>query len=87
MLEKSKRGEIGLAYLDEAGFAQAQPNRSAWTETGEVHLMTAERGKRLKVLAALISTGEFFTAKFWRPRPRRSLEASWVSFWKASADP
>ncbi|HNC21141.1 IS630 family transposase [Accumulibacter sp.] len=65
LLEKSKRGEMGLAYLDEAGFAQAQPNRSAWTETGEVHRITAERGKRLKVLAALISTGEFFTAKFW----------------------
>jgi len=65
LLEKSKLGEITLAYMDEAGFAQAQPNRSAWTETGEVHRITAERGKRLNVLAALISTGELFTAKFW----------------------
>jgi hypothetical protein len=57
LLEKTTRGELTLAYVDEAGFAQAQPNRSAWTETGEVHLITAARGKRLNVLAALISTG------------------------------
>lgn len=65
MVEKTKLGEVTLAYVDEAGFAQAHPNRSAWTETGEVHLITAERGKRLNVLAALISTGALFTAKFW----------------------
>jgi len=65
LVEKSKLGEITLAYVDEAGFAQAQPNRSAWTETGAVHLITAERGKRLNVLGALISTGVLFTAKFW----------------------
>ncbi len=64
-VEKSKRNEIKLAYVDEAGFAQAQPNRNAWTEKGEVHLITAERGKRLNVLAALISTGPLFTAMFW----------------------
>jgi hypothetical protein len=69
LLEKSKLGEITLAYMEEAGFAQAQPNRSAWTETGEVHRMTAERGKRLNGLAALISTGELFTAKFWETTP------------------
>ncbi len=51
--------------MDETGFAQTQPNRSAWTETGEVHLMTAERGKRLNGLGALISTGGLFTAQFW----------------------
>ncbi|MBK7954992.1 MAG: transposase [Candidatus Accumulibacter sp.] len=55
-----------LAYVDEAGFAHAQPNRSAWTETGEVHLITDERGKRLNVLAALISTGVLFKAMFWQ---------------------
>jgi len=65
LVEKTKLGEVTLAYVDEAGFAQAHPNRSAWTETGEVHLITAERGKRLNVLAALISTGALFTAKFW----------------------
>ena len=56
LVEKSRTGETNLAYVDEAGFAQAQPNRTAWTEKGEVHLITAERGKRLNVLAALIST-------------------------------
>jgi hypothetical protein len=50
--------------MDEAGFVQTQPNRSAWTETGEVNLITAARGKRLNVMAALISRGELFTAKF-----------------------
>ena len=53
------------AYVDEAGFAHAQPNRNAWTEKGGVHLITAERGKRLNVLAALISTGALFSAMFW----------------------
>ncbi len=65
MVEKSKAGEIKLAYVDETGFAHAQPNRNAWTEKGEVHLITAERGKRLNVLAALISTGALFSAMFW----------------------
>jgi transposase len=65
LLEKTKLGELTLSYMDEAGFVQTQPNRSAWTETGEVHLITAARGKRLNVMAALISTGELFTAKFW----------------------
>ena len=64
-VEKSRTGETNLAYVDEAGFAQAQPNRTAWTEKGEVHLITAERGKRLNVLGALISNGTLFTAKFW----------------------
>ena len=65
LVEKSKRGEIKLAYVDESGFAHAQPNRNAWTEKGEVHLITAERGKRLNVLAAWISTGALFSAMFW----------------------
>ncbi len=36
---------------------QANPNRSACSETGEVHLSAAECGKRLDVLAALRATG------------------------------
>lgn len=66
MIEKSKRGEITLAFVDEAGFAHAQPNRSAWTSTGEVHSIPAERGKRLNVLAALLSTGKLFSVKQWQ---------------------
>ena len=54
-----------LAYVDEAGFSQVHPNRSAWTPTTKRHLIEAKRGKRLNVLAAMISTGELFSAKLW----------------------
>jgi transposase len=59
-------GEIALAYVDEAGFSQVHPNRSAWTPKGGRHLIEAKRGKRLNVLAAMISTGELFSAKLWQ---------------------
>ncbi len=55
-----------LAYVDEAGFSQVHPNRSAWTPTGKQHLIEARRGKRLNVLAAMISTGDLFSAKLWQ---------------------
>ena len=55
-----------MAYVDEAGFSAAHPNRSAWTPTGARHLIEATRGKRLNVLAAMISTGELFSAKLWQ---------------------
>jgi len=55
-----------LAYCDEAGFSQVHPNRSAWTPKGERHLIPAVRGKRLNVLAAMLSTGELFSAKIWQ---------------------
>jgi hypothetical protein len=55
-----------LAYVDEAGFAQVHPNRSAWTLKGERHLNEAKRGKRLNVLAAMLSTGGLFSAKLWQ---------------------
>ena len=55
-----------LAYVDEAGFAQVHPNRSAWTPKGERHLIEAKRGKRLNVLAAMLSTGGLFSAKLWQ---------------------
>ena len=58
-------GEIVLAYVDEAGFSQVPPNRSAWTPTGKRHLIEAKRGKRLNVLAAMISNGELFSANCW----------------------
>ena len=59
-------GEIVLAYCDEAGFSQVHPNRSAWTPKGDRHLIEAKRGKRLNVLAAMLSTGELFSAKIWQ---------------------
>ena len=66
MLAAVDRGEIDMAYCDEVGFAQAHPNRNAWTPVGECHASTAQRGKRLNVVGALLSSGELFTAKLWQ---------------------
>lgn len=55
-----------MAYVDEVGFSQVHPNRSAWTPIRSRHLIEAKRGKRLNVLAAMISSGELFSAKLWR---------------------
>ncbi|MEI6710620.1 MAG: IS630 family transposase [Actinomycetota bacterium] len=65
MLAQAENGEIELAYVDEAGFAQAQPNRSAWTPVGETHAVDANRGKRLNVIGAMLSSGGLFTVKLW----------------------
>jgi transposase len=65
MVAQAERGEIELAFVDEAGFAQAQPNRSAWTPSGERHMIDARRGQRLNVLGAMLSSGELFTVKLW----------------------
>ena len=66
MRAQAAAGEILLAYADEAGFAQVHPNRSAWTPKGERHLIEATRGKRLNVLAAMLSTGGIVAAKLWQ---------------------
>jgi hypothetical protein len=63
---QAQAGEIELAYLDEAGFAQVHPNRSAWTPRGEQHLIDAPRGKRLNVIAALLSSGTVVHAHYWQ---------------------
>jgi hypothetical protein len=44
MLAAADRGEIDLGYCDEAGFALAHPNRSAWTPVGQCHTCDAVRG-------------------------------------------
>lgn len=62
---QAQAGEIELAYLDEAGFAQVHPNRSAWTPRGEQHLIDAPRGKRLNVMAALLSSGAVEYVHYW----------------------
>ena len=62
---QAQAGEIELAYLDEAGFAQVHPNRSAWTPCGEQHRIDAPRGKRLNVIAALLSSGRVEHARYW----------------------
>ncbi|MEY4978695.1 MAG: hypothetical protein RLZZ352_965 [Pseudomonadota bacterium] len=64
--KRAEAGEITLAYLDEAGFEQTQPNRSAWTPVGEQHGIEARRGPRLNVVAALLSDGRVISAKLWR---------------------
>jgi len=63
---QAETGEMVLAYCDEAGFSQVHPNRSAWTPKAERHLIPAIRGKRLNVLAAMLSTGELFSSTFWQ---------------------
>ena len=65
--EQAKRGERVLAYCDEAGFSCIHPNRSAWTPVGKQHLIPAIRGKRLNVLAAMLSTGELFSVNYKEP--------------------
>lgn len=62
--EQAARGEMVLAYCDEAGFSCVHPNRSAWTPKGERHLIPAIRGQRLNVLAAMLSTGGLFSAAY-----------------------
>ena len=63
---KAAEGMIALAYVDEAGFSQVHPNRSACTLRGERHLIEAKRGKRLNLLAAPLSTSEVISAKLWQ---------------------
>ena len=63
--EKDAPPPLVMAYVDEAGFDPTQPNRSGWAPVGEVHSIMAGRGKRLNVLAALLSTNELFSVKLW----------------------
>jgi hypothetical protein len=63
---QAQAGEIELAYLDEVGFTQVPPNRSAWTRRSQRHCIDAARGKQLNVMAALLNRGRVFSAKIWR---------------------
>ncbi len=63
--QQAEAGEIALAYLDEVGFAQVHPNRSAWTPVGEQHPIEASRGKRLNVIGAFFSTGQVVRVALW----------------------
>ena len=64
--EQAAAGDMVLVYVDEAGFAQVHPNRSAWMPQGERHLIEAKLGKRLNVLVAMLSTGGLFSARMWQ---------------------
>ena len=63
--ERDDPPPLVMAYVDEAGFDPTQPNRSGWTPVGETHSIIAGRGKRLNVLAALLSTNKLFSVKLW----------------------
>jgi hypothetical protein len=65
MLARVYCKEIALGYCDEAGFALAHSNRSAWTPFGQYHTSDAVRGKRWNVVSAPLSSGELFTIKLW----------------------
>jgi hypothetical protein len=61
MTAQAERDEITIAYMDETGFALAQPNQSAWTPIGKCHKIYANRGKRLNVIGAMLSTGDLLS--------------------------
>jgi transposase len=67
MKEEFKSDERILAYVDETGFALAQPNRDAWTPVGKCHKIDANLGERLDVIGAMLSTGELFSVALWQP--------------------
>jgi len=66
MRAQAENGEIIVAYVDETGFALAHPNRSAWTPVGKCHKIDANRGKRLNVIGAMLSTGDLYSVATWQ---------------------
>ncbi len=66
MRAQAERGLIMLDYVDETGFALAQPNRSVWTPVGKCHKIDANRGKRVNVIGAMLSTGDLFSVAIWQ---------------------
>ena len=66
MTAQAERDKIILAFMDETGFALAQPNRSAWTPVGKCHKINANRGKRLNVIGAMLSSGDLFSVAMWK---------------------
>jgi len=42
------------------------PNRSAWTPIGKCHKIDANRGKRLNVIGAMLSTGDLYSVAMWQ---------------------
>jgi len=66
MKDEVERDDRILAFVDETGFALAQPNRSAWTPIGKCHKIDANRGKRLNVIGAMLSTGDLFSVALWQ---------------------
>lgn len=65
MRQKAKDKELILAYVDETGFDEVHPNQYAWSPKGERHLIQADRGSRLNVIGAMLSTGQLYSTKVW----------------------
>lgn len=63
--KKAEEGELVLAYVDETGFDAVHPNQYAWSPKGERHLIQADRGSRLNVIGAMLSTGKLYSQKLW----------------------
>lgn len=55
-----------MAYVDESGFDAVHPNQYAWSPKKERHLIQADRGSRLNVIGALLSTNELYAEKSWK---------------------
>ena len=53
-------------YTPVCSFALAHPNRSAWTPIGKCHKIDANRGKRLNVIGAMLSTGDLYSVAMWQ---------------------
>lgn len=48
-----------MGYMDETGICSTPGNRYAWVKRGETHQVTATRSKRVNIMGALLSTGDF----------------------------
>jgi transposase len=66
LIQQAQAGDIELAYVDEVGFALQPPNRSAWTKSGETHVVTPKRAQRLNLIGALLSSGLLMITKLWQ---------------------
>jgi transposase len=64
--KKAEDEEIVLAYVDESGFDAVHPNQYAWSPKKERHLIQADRGSRLNVIGAMLSTGQLYAKKLWK---------------------
>ncbi|MDZ7855608.1 IS630 family transposase [Sphaerotilus sp.] len=75
MRKKAEDEELVLAYVDETGFDAVHPNQYAWSPKGERHLIQADRGSRLNVIGAMLSTGQLYAHKLWKTTDSAAFSA------------
>lgn len=65
--QRAAAGELSLVYLDEVGFSPSQPMTYSWVLPGQRRWVPYEnpQGRRLNVLAALVSAGPEPTLIWW----------------------